>query len=365
METFSLIKFELIILISVICFVGIRADSFSVLDALFEGISVRLDNMEQSFENRLDNVMNDVNKRLERLENKVGIGGSNSDINGQAVETGPETAGIILDIKETKRSLLKAMSIEKQILRESMHEYEDKWNGFKESVVLALGEMNSTLKKSNQNLTKKMEHNTELQIQRITSKTSKEFVTVGKRIDNIDDNVAALNIKQGDHAGIVKDIESRINDLNRITESTEASLNYVTKRVDKLSKSKHGFSAYLSSTTTYNEGDIIICDATRYNTGYYDASTGIFTVPEAGQYLFSISAEGSSGKKVLPQIKYIKDQRVFYGPSVYVEKGLDVTASITFIYYLEEGNEIWLYSYQDDCEYYQHRTSFTGVLLDR
>ncbi|KAL4230014.1 hypothetical protein ACF0H5_010402 [Mactra antiquata] len=481
METFGLHKFELIILISVISFVEIRADSFSVLDALFEGISVRLDNMEQSFENRLDNVMNDVNKRLVRLENKVGISGSSSDINGQSVDPGPETADLILDLNESKRRLLKAMSIEKQILRESMHEYVDKWNGFKEDVIAALGEMNSTL-----------------EIQRINSEASKELVTIGERIDAIDDNVVALNIKQDDQAEQIKTMDSLINELNRITESTEASLNYVTERVDKLSNdqsgkiksidsrikelsesteaslisvtdsisklngitesteaslnyvtdrvdklsndqsgkiknidsrikelsditesteaslisvtdrtnkmhddhankikninsriselnritesteaslisvtdsisklngTKHAFSAYFSTSKKYNEGDIMVFDNIYRNTGYYNKRTGIFTVPKAGQYLISISVEGTHTSRAYAQIAFKQDGRFWYGASAFAEKGQDATASATFIYYFEKGNTVWSRS-NGDFEFYHHRTSFTGVLLD-
>ncbi|KAL4221990.1 hypothetical protein ACF0H5_018036 [Mactra antiquata] len=361
MERFGLFRLLVILLISAIGFVQIRADSDSFYILLVKGISDRLDEMERTFGTKLDNEMNEVKERLVRLENKVGIDGPNIDKQWHSDDIKSKTAEIHLDLKETKRNLLKAMSIEKQLLRGSINKYEDKLNEFKAEVTGVLKEMNTSMETSNEHLTKKIEDNTE--IQRINTKTTEELNSVRDTINQviqdqltIGDTVAVMNLKQDDK---IRNLDNRIKETRNFT---EISLNSVISRINKLQETKPGFSVYLSSTKQYQADEIIVFDEIIYNTGSYHTSTGIFTVPKSGTYLFSLTVEGTHSKPAYASVLGYQDGEYWYGKQIYAAKGEDVTASATFVYHLEEGKIVWSKS-RGDCEFYKLRTTFSGVLL--
>lgn len=88
----------------------------------------------------------------------------------------------------------------------------------------------------------------------------------------------------------------------------------------------------------YNPGERINDFTTIiYNTGNFDPSTGIFTAPESGTYLFAVNIESVTDKKahvVIVINRYKCAEAMTYG---YLQNGGNTCVSFLYV-----GYEVWV-----------------------
>lgn len=94
----------------------------------------------------------------------------------------------------------------------------------------------------------------------------------------------------------------------------------------------------------------------------YDTSSGKFTAPKSGTYLFSVSVEGTYSKaaNVVFKTSYNLISGIRMSAMAYTD--VHVTGSSTCVIYMREGGQAWVESFIDG-GYLRSRTSFSGVLI--
>ncbi|XP_060567288.1 complement C1q-like protein 4 [Ruditapes philippinarum] len=124
------------------------------------------------------------------------------------------------------------------------------------------------------------------------------------------------------------------------------------------------FSAYLSSRTTYLDNEKIVFDSEVINDGEaYDKSSGIFTVPATGTYLFAFQFEDWSNTD--QQTAYLMVNGNIISSAIIKTLGRSTQAGNTVIVHLHKNDNVYVQVnlgqvYGSPTERY---TTFSGYLL--
>jgi hypothetical protein len=96
--------------------------------------------------------------------------------------------------------------------------------------------------------------------------------------------------------------------------------------------------------------------------GGYSSSTGIFTAPKSGTYLFTYNIE--SGSEGMAHVVLMIDGSL--ATRALVEKGSYHNGGNSGIGYVWKGEKVWVKtaSLEDKYYIYPYRTTFNGILID-
>ncbi|KAL4223026.1 positive regulation of adiponectin secretion [Mactra antiquata] len=114
-------------------------------------------------------------------------------------------------------------------------------------------------------------------------------------------------------------------------------------------------------------GSTVIYDRIYYNAGgHYDSSTGVFTCPQNGLYLFSVFVESFSASSVSTATVgiVINGQQYAVAVSEPTQYGHDASGGDVLVHHLQQGDRVWVETYQHDNQDLTHAfNSFSGVLI--
>lgn len=145
----------------------------------------------------------------------------------------------------------------------------------------------------------------------------------------------------------------------------------ITKATERLEKAildqeqrAVGFTARLmAKKNSYAKSERIVFDTVYYNYGSgYSSSTGIFTAPKSGTYLFSFNVEAKGSGSVHAILMVNSHLRA----SAIVKSGPDMTGGNSAVVYVSTGARVWVETSDLQTSYYlwPYRSQFTGVLID-
>ncbi|XP_045179782.2 adiponectin-like [Mercenaria mercenaria] len=180
--------------------------------------------------------------------------------------------------------------------------------------------------------------------------------TTKDEMKTLKDQVAALS-------QIVNDIEKKqdrllayLDQSDVISQNTEVPNSIVVGFTVALQN--HIFDLPLRSTVIYDE--------VFYNAGNgYDASTGIFTAPHSGLYLFYINVEPVD--ETIPASVAILVNGSYRVAAVAerYDKNNDSTGSNVLAENIQEGDRVWVETYLNDNQnLFEGFTTFSGVLIE-
>jgi hypothetical protein len=107
-----------------------------------------------------------------------------------------------------------------------------------------------------------------------------------------------------------------------------------------------------------------VFDEVLYNHGGgYSSSTGIFTAPISGTYIFIFIVQPRNGKKAHVVLR-LNGKLLTSAMTVSSDK--EVSAGNVGIAYVVAGDQLWIETshFEDYYYIYPHRTTFNGILID-
>lgn len=130
------------------------------------------------------------------------------------------------------------------------------------------------------------------------------------------------------------------------------------------SERKVAFSAKLTKKRDgyRKEQRIVFNDAVYSYGGGYDSSTGIFTAPKSGTYLFIFNVESGYSTKAHVHLMV----RGYSKASAIAESGNAITGGNACIAFMTKGDRAWIETASRRNEYgiYPYRSAFHGILID-
>ncbi|XP_060593983.1 complement C1q-like protein 4 [Ruditapes philippinarum] len=127
---------------------------------------------------------------------------------------------------------------------------------------------------------------------------------------------------------------------------------------------KVAFSARMSKADSYYVKDerLKFNDVKYSYGGGYSFSTGIFTAPKSGTYLFTYNIESSSKGKAHVCLMIDGSMKT----QALVGKGPDNNGGNSAIAYIRKGGKVWIETADLQDKYYiwPYRTTFNGILID-
>ncbi|XP_053386491.1 complement C1q and tumor necrosis factor-related protein 9A-like [Mercenaria mercenaria] len=127
-----------------------------------------------------------------------------------------------------------------------------------------------------------------------------------------------------------------------------------------------GFTAVLKEhAIDLPTGSTIVYDNVYYNAGNaYDTSTGVFTCPRSGLYLFYINVEPFDESLPAAIAILINGSYRVDAVAERYDVGHDSTGGNMMVEHLQEGDRVWVETYEhDNQDLYKGFTSFSGVLI--
>ncbi|KAL4239845.1 positive regulation of adiponectin secretion [Mactra antiquata] len=111
-------------------------------------------------------------------------------------------------------------------------------------------------------------------------------------------------------------------------------------------------------------GSTVLFDNVHYNAGSaYDPSTGVFTCPRSGMYLFSIYVSATTATEANIEIK-INGRDYIAAVSEPILAQQDTTGGNTLVQHIQQGDSVWVETIGVNNQHlYKHYTSFSGVLI--
>ena len=141
----------------------------------------------------------------------------------------------------------------------------------------------------------------------------------------------------------------------------ELNASYVTK------PNQPSFAAYYSGSTWNVNGNYMVFNTTRHNTGnHYDTSNGRFTAPVAGSYQINFySIYRGSVTNAYVQV-YVNGARIYGGDNHFTNPNLGnnwETVSYCQTLYLSQGDYVQMYSPNNIDWHGNHWQCFSGFLI--
>uniref|UniRef100_A0A8W8JEB0 C1q domain-containing protein n=1 Tax=Magallana gigas TaxID=29159 RepID=A0A8W8JEB0_MAGGI len=136
--------------------------------------------------------------------------------------------------------------------------------------------------------------------------------------------------------------------LLRVISSLETAQTKLSKSIDDKSN-HHAFTAGISSSNSDWTGDTLVFPVVIYSEGTgYNPSTGIFTAPSAGTYVFYVSVQSASRKYIYLDIVMNGSSKVralaYYGGGSRVH--INQTGTNLVILHLQTGDRVWVKRYK-------------------
>lgn len=109
----------------------------------------------------------------------------------------------------------------------------------------------------------------------------------------------------------------------------------------------------------------MLFDSIYYNSGSgYDTSTGIFTCPRSGMYLFAIFVEAVDASPAAALVLTINGKHWLDAVSERYATGHDSTGGNILVQHIQEGDRVWVETYyHDNQDLYNGFTTFSCVLI--
>lgn len=143
-----------------------------------------------------------------------------------------------------------------------------------------------------------------------------------------------------------------------------SDISSLSRRISAEEERAVGFTARLmAKKNSYAKSERIVFDTVYYNYGSgYSSSTGIFTAPKSGTYLFSFNVEAKGSGSVHAILMVNSHLRA----SAIVKSGPDMTGGNSAVVYVSTGARVWVETSDLQTSYYlwPYRSQFTGVLID-
>ncbi|XP_060559962.1 myosin heavy chain, fast skeletal muscle-like [Ruditapes philippinarum] len=298
---------------------------------------------------------------------------------------------------KTEAIILRKMLVsEKSHMKEKLMAFEQKFKSFQSELVNNINVVNTTVDSLEnsifeQNLMlvavmNKLQsqlNETDLLMQKMNIDLENKLIESDARIK--DGNMElAENINEVDQRLIAakSNLQSTYNGLNKRLNSAESQLRSVLSKQDRQEDTfsnqistlssripveearKVAFSAILTKKQSYYvKNERIVFDHVIYSHGGgYSASTGIFTAPKSGTYLFTYNIQSS----VLGDAHVVLKVNWFTTTSVVVDKGADNNSGNSGIGYVRKGEKVWLATASSDSVFFisPYRTTVNGILID-
>lgn len=168
----------------------------------------------------------------------------------------------------------------------------------------------------------------------------------------------------------LKSLSSRISSVSSSLSSESFSLSSrissLSDRIYEEEKRKVAFSVRMRNQpdSIYLPKEKIIFDDVFYNEGSgYSTSSGIFTAPKTGTYIFTVNTEATDAGKGMVSLMVRGHKRC----EALAEKGYDNTGGCTTVAYVYSGDQAWVQASDIDLPrhyVYKYRTQFNGFLID-
>ncbi|XP_053403479.1 heavy metal-binding protein HIP-like [Mercenaria mercenaria] len=164
-------------------------------------------------------------------------------------------------------------------------------------------------------------------------------------------------------------MSSKLTSLEREQDNQEdnfdGQISRLSSRISKEEARKVAFSARLNTKHSYySKNEKIIFDDVRYSYGGgYSSSTGIFTAPKSGTYLFTFNVQARPYKIAHVGLMV---RGYWKTPALVESDGTNLTGGNVAIAYLSYGDKAWIQTAGVDDKYYiwPYRTTFNGILID-
>ncbi|XP_060579385.1 uncharacterized protein LOC132736300 [Ruditapes philippinarum] len=247
------------------------------------------------------------------------------------------------ELKETKADLQKQLKTEAKLLRKILDDenahmketrmtFEQKFKSFQLEILNDLNSMNISRQTS---------------VSKLENSISKQNMAVITMLQAVENKLRSVSTKQDRQEG-----------------TFSGQISALSRRISVEEARKVAFSARLTKKQSYyGKDERIVFDEVKYSYGGgYSSSTGIFTAPKSGTYLFTYNIESTSSG--MAHVSLMIDSRVT--TQALVGKGPDYNGGNSAIAYVWKGEKVWVEtaSFQDMYYIGPYRTTFNGILID-
>ncbi|XP_060594054.1 putative leucine-rich repeat-containing protein DDB_G0290503 [Ruditapes philippinarum] len=404
------------LLLSLFCQVTCAEPELSA-KVVYQLLSMRIDNVVRE-NNNLKSELKETKADVGRLENKI----ESMEVNislmaSKAARIEDENSKTLLSEKihaleqlsasrlqkkfKTEAIVLRKMLVsEKSQMKDKLMAFEQKFKSFQSELVDDITIVNTTVDSlensiSEQNIAaitmlvaveNKLQsqlNETDLLMQEMNKDLENRLIESDARMKDRNMKLAE-NINEVDQRLIAakSNLQSTYNGLNNRLNSAESQLQSVSSMQDRQEDTfsnqistlssrisveearKVAFSARLTKKQSYYvKNERIVFDEVFYNHGGgYSSSTGIFTAPKSGTYLFTYNIQSS----VLGDAHVVLKVNWLTRTSVVVDKGADNNSGNSGIGYVRKGEKVWLATASSDSVFFisPYRTTFNGILID-
>ncbi|KAH3844833.1 complement C1q-like protein 2 [Dreissena polymorpha] len=205
---------------------------------------------------------------------------------------------------------------------------------------------------------------TQLEIKGATDKTSAQIGTVEQKVSSQQSNFDKLQSRVFAIEDTQRDLKSKTRTIETQVDTTQGLIS----RLQSITRTFAGFYARLiKKSDHYTNGTVITFDDVVYNDGsHYNPSTGIFTVPVSGVYVFMFNVEVNFNSRETNREAHV---------DLNVNGNMRADALVSGVAALSGGNaavlkvtagdKVYVSTARYEERYYirMYRTSFSGALL--
>ncbi|XP_060559151.1 uncharacterized protein LOC132719401 [Ruditapes philippinarum] len=207
------------------------------------------------------------------------------------------------------------------------------------------------------------------QIRALSQRTSEQNITAMTTLEAVSRlTTAELNLQSTyrDLNNRLKSAESELRSVlskqERLEDICSGHISASSRRVSEEEERKVAFSARMTKPDSYyGKNERLVFDSVIYSHGGgYSSSTGIFTAPKSGTYLFIYNIESTVAGRaavVLMMNGKTKTEVVARGSENGGNSGIG---------YVRKGEKVWIETLHFESKYYisHYRTTFNGILID-
>lgn len=308
--------------------------------------SITLENGIAELKSDLSNTTNNISQFLETME--ITMMSNFEDMEKR----------MVANITMQQREIYDMANSSALALATGIKELKSDWN----STTNNIGEILQTTERTMQSNMKEIEKKITDDVARKQSTTQTSLNSLQNSFNSLSSTVSSISNK---HTYTIQpELTSLSSRISSVSSSLSSSVSSLSARISAEEELTVAFDAHLITPDSYyirnetiNDFDIVIT-----NTGNgFDRSTGIFTAPRSGIYLFILTISPVSDELLIVDIKHDGYQ----GGSAKASKE-NTTGTRTVIRYLHKGNRVWVQtSYYGPAIMHikSHYTTFHGCLI--